>query len=323
MSKDQHALVHKGDMKGHGGWVTAIATGQDVVISASRDKSLIVWKIERDDVAGSYGVPHKRFVGHNHFVQDVNLTVGKDTHAVSASWDGSVRLWDLSNGSSKRFVGHSGDVLSVVFSPDNRRVISGARDKTIKLWNILGQCKKTFPKLHRDWVSAVRCTPAGNGKDSQVVSASWDHTIKVWSPLDSNKMSVIHTLGEHTGYLNTISLSPDGSLCASGGKDGVVMLWDINEGNNLTSHNGGDVVNALAFSPIHYWICIAMPSKIVIWDLVAKQVLDEIVLAEQPKGKMATPIQCVSVAWSADGSVLYAGYTDNTIRVYEVESKSE
>jgi len=318
--KGQYALTHKGDMKGHGGWVTSIATGTDVVISASRDKSLIMWKIERDDTTGTYGVPLKRFVGHNHYVQEVSLTVGKDSHAVSASWDGSIRLWDLASGESKRFVGHSGDVMSVVFAPDNRRVISGSRDKTVKLWNILGQCKQTFPKVHKDWVSAVRCTPAAAGKDSQVVSASWDHSIKVWTPLDSTRLNVAHNLAEHTGYINAISLSPDGSLCASGGKDGIVMLWDINEGTNLTSHNGGDVINALAFSPIHYWICIAMPTKIIVWDLVAKQVLEEIELKEQPTGKMSVPIQCVSVAWSQDGNTLYAGYTDNTIRVYEVES---
>ena len=34
----------------------------------------------------------------------------------------------------------------------------------------------------------------------------------------------------HTGYLNTVTVSPDGSLCASGGKDGQAMLWDLNEG---------------------------------------------------------------------------------------------
>jgi WD40 repeat protein len=37
-----------------------------------------------------------------------------------------------------------------------------------------------------------------------------------------------------------------------------------------------------------------------------------------PTGKKAVPIQCISLAWSPDGSTLYAGYTDNVIRVWNV-----
>ena len=41
--------------------------------------------------------------------------------ALSGSWDGTLRLWDLNNGSTtRRFVGHTKDVLSVAFSHDNR-----------------------------------------------------------------------------------------------------------------------------------------------------------------------------------------------------------
>lgn len=43
--------------------------------------------------------------------------------ALSGSWDGTLRLWDLNTGSTtRRFVGHAKDVLSVAFSVDNRQV---------------------------------------------------------------------------------------------------------------------------------------------------------------------------------------------------------
>lgn len=45
---------------------------------------------------------------------------------------------------TRRFVGHTKDVLSVAFSADNRQIVSGSRDKTIKLWNTLGVCKYTI-----------------------------------------------------------------------------------------------------------------------------------------------------------------------------------
>ena len=39
---------------------------------------------------------------------------------------------------------HTKDVLSVAFSADNRQIVSGSRDKSIKLWNTLGECKYTI-----------------------------------------------------------------------------------------------------------------------------------------------------------------------------------
>lgn len=42
--------------------------------------------------------------------------------ALSGSWDGTLRLWDLSTGATtRRFLGHTKDVLSVAFSVDNRQ----------------------------------------------------------------------------------------------------------------------------------------------------------------------------------------------------------
>lgn len=138
----------------------------------------------------------------------------------------------------------------------------------------------------------------------------------------------------HTGYINTVTVSPDGSLCASGGKDGVTMLWDLNEGKHLYSLEAGDIINALVFSPNRYWLCAATASSIKIWDLETKTQVDELkpefLKDEQKKANPSTTThipsnkqphhQCVSLAWSADGSVLYSGYTDNIIRVWQVRS---
>ncbi len=121
----------------------------------------------------------------------------------------------------------------------------------------------------------------------------------------------------HNGYLNTVTVSPDGSLCASGGKDGQAMLWDLNDNKHLYTLDSGDTINALCFSPNRYWLCAATGNSIKIWDLEHKVIVDEL-KADISKPKEKFVPQCVSLAWSADGQTLYSGYTDNVIRVWQV-----
>jgi len=148
------SLSYRGTLKGHSGWVTAIATtaeSPDMILSASRDKSIIVWSLTRDEF-DNFGVPRKSLHGHNSVVQDVVIS-SDGQFALSASWDKTLRLWDLNTGvTTRRFVGHTNDVLSVSFSADNRQIVSGSRDKTIKLWNTLGECKFNIQEDgHSEW----------------------------------------------------------------------------------------------------------------------------------------------------------------------------
>lgn len=453
-------LTLRATLKGHAGWVTAIATpldpASDVLLTASRDKSVLVWHLERSE--SNYGYPKRSLVGHAHYVQDVVIS-SDGQFALSGSWDGTLRLWDLTTGQTTcRFVGHTKDVLSVAFSVDNRQIVSGSRDKTIRLWNTLGECKYVIaePEGHTEWVSCVRFSPIT--ASPVIVSGGWDKLVKVWSLANCKLKS---NLVGHTGYVNSVTVSPDGSLCASGGKvrdetsewfffcvrggeearnetrpttrttphvkhapvihihdqplraarcrdrpapasssfskerggpggaakkntaaagpkknsfvlsqprrrdkntaspflshpflppcrnalthnqqpstkptlnqhqtnpqpkqpsqDGVAMLWDLAEGKRLYSLDAGDVIHALAFSPNRYWLCAATQQSVKIWDLESKSVVDDL----RPDfarafGRKATPPYCVSLAWSADGATLYAGYTDGAVRVWSV-----
>merc|ERR1712032_399206 len=121
----------------------------------------------------------------------------------------------------------------------------------------------------------------------------------------------------HTCYLNTVTMSPDGSLCASGGKDAKAMLWDLNDGKHLYTLDHADTINALTFSPNRYWLCAATGPTIKIWDLESKNMVEEL-RPEVPGTARADPPQCLSLAWSADGQTLFAGYSDNLIRVWQV-----
>ncbi|KAL4787709.1 WD40 repeat-like protein [Aspergillus varians] len=312
-------LVLRGTLEGHNGWVTSLATSLEnpnMLLSGSRDKTLIIWNLTRDEQA--YGYPKRSLEGHSHIVSDCVIS-SDGAYALSSSWDKSLRLWELSSGQTTRtFVGHTNDVLSVSFSADNRQIVSGSRDRTIKLWNTLGDCKFTITdKGHSEWVSCVRFSP--NPQNPVIVSAGWDKLVKVWE-LASCRLQTDH-IG-HSGYINTVTISPDGSLCASGGKDGVTMLWDLNESKHLYSLHAGDEIHALVFSPNRYWLCAATSSSITIFDLEKKSKVDELKPEYIEKGKKSREPECISLAWSADGQTLFAGYTDNKIRAWGVMSRA-
>ncbi|KAK9375466.1 Aldehyde/histidinol dehydrogenase [Lipomyces chichibuensis] len=296
-------------------WVTCLATtpeNPDLLLSGSRDKTLIVWQLTRDESA--YGVPKRSLHGHSHIVQDAVIS-SDGLYAISASWDKTMRLWELKTGKTiHRFVGHTSDVLSVSFSSDNRQIVSGSRDKTIKLWNILAECKYTITdKGHSDWVSMVRFSP--NPLNPLIVSAGWDKLVKVWN-LELAELQTDHV--GHTGYINALTISPDGTLCASGGKDGSTMLWDLNESKHLYSLDAGDEIHALTFSPNRYWLCAATASSIKVFDLENKVPVDDLKPDFVEGGSKTKVPECISLAWSSDGQNLFAGYTDNMIRVWQV-----
>jgi len=318
MDNESPALSLRALLSGHGLWISAIATGesgpaQDTILTASRDKTLLSWIVPHDETEPK---PRKMLKGHGHFVSDVVMS-SDGQFALSCSWDGMLRLWDINTGNTTRkFVGHTKDVLSVAFSSDNRQIVSGSRDKTIKLWNILGECKYTL-EGHTEWVSCVRFSP--NTQTPIIVSCGWDKLVKVWNcNWLSGDFRLKHNLTGHTGYLNTVTVSPDGSLCASGGKDGTARLWDLNEGKHLYSLEAGSTINALTFSPNRYWLCAGTDTSIKIWDLESKSIVAD--LTKDVKGfnpKNGTPI-CTSLCWKADGNTLYAGYNDGLVRIWDV-----
>jgi len=306
------SLQFRGALTGHRNWVTSIATTYEqsnLVVSASRDKTLMVWELTPD--GEQVGYARRSLTGHGQPVSSVVLS-SDGQFALSGSWDKTLRLWDLNQGTKVRaFAGHEKDVYSVAFSGDNRQIVSSGRDKAIKLWNTLGECKFTITEeTHTDWVSCVVFSPSA--KMPLIVSAGWDKLVKVWN-LGTCKLRT--NLVGHGGVVYTATVSPDGSLCASGGKDATAMLWDVNDGKHLYSLDAGSTVNALAFSPKNYWLVAATETSIKVWDLETKSVLDE--LAATAPSKCGIP-WCVALSWSADGNSLFAGSTDGNIYVYEV-----
>jgi guanine nucleotide-binding protein subunit beta-2-like 1 protein len=277
--KKEYDMVYKGYLKGHNGWVTSMQLfakeGQgNFLISSSRDKNLLIWKLKPEASEDEeLGTPFRLLRGHSHFIQEISLS-NDNLHCLTASWDGLIKMWDVNEGKVIRnFKGHTKDVLSVSFSQDNRQIISGGRDKTIRLWNILGENKYTIESAHNDWVSSVRFSP--DVKQDLFFSTGWDRKVKVW---DKKKMSEFvpdAPINFSTQHLNALSVAPSGAFIATGGKEGVLKIFsvvqkqDLSYGFELARECGlGSIIHCAAFSPRFFWVACGCDNGIKVSSLI-------------------------------------------------------
>jgi len=70
---------------------------------------------------------------------------------------------------------HSSAVVSVAFSPDGTKIVSGSADMTIKVWDV-GALRALKADAHSKIIFSVAFSPDG----TKIVSGSRDGTIKVW-----------------------------------------------------------------------------------------------------------------------------------------------
>jgi len=197
---------------------------------------------------------------------------------VSASDDGTVKIWDASSGTELRtLAGHTSSVTGCAFSPDGHRIVSASRDQTLKIWDAGTGAELRTLTGHTSSVTGCAFSQDGH----RIVSAAGgdDNTAKVW---DAESGAVLRTL-TLTGTGRTVpewapfyrpggffacAFSPDGQRIVSASYDFTLKVWDAESGavrRTLAGH--GDPVSACAFSPDGRRIVSAsMDSTLRVWD---------------------------------------------------------
>ena len=114
--------------------------------------------------------------------------------------------------------GHQHWVNSVAFSPDGKTIVSGSRDKTIRLWDTTGKPIGQPLKGHQDGVNSVAFSPDGK----TIISGSSDKTIRLWN---TTGKPIGQPLIGHEHHVNKVVFSPDGKTIISGSGDNTIRLW--------------------------------------------------------------------------------------------------
>lgn len=224
---------------------------------------------------------------------------------------GTVRIWDVRTWHVQQVLaGFKSDVESVDFSPDNSRIVTGNRDRSVEIWDV-----KTGAILRlldgQGEVFSVAYSPDGKlvAAGSGSSGSGAPGCVSVW---DAETGQRLWTHKGHSERCLSVAFSPDGKLLGSAGNDNTIRLWNPRAGNleRMLETHGVLVVNALAFSPDGKTIaCGGNDGNARLWDLKSETITRTLT------GQGAT-VQ--AVAFSPNGKLLACGCQNGVINVWRL-----
>lgn len=179
--------------------------------------------------------------------------------------------WTSSAPQTKHLMGHTDSVYCLEF--DSKRIISGSRDRTIKVWDIqTGRCLGTFRghygsvlclKFEKDW------DIKGDGAKGFMVSGSSDRRAYVWDIwIEEGGEVRAEVRAVLKGHLDgVLDLRVDKQWIVSCSKDTKIRVWNretLNLHRTLTGHEGP--VNAIGLQN-GFIVSASGDTKMMLWDI--------------------------------------------------------
>jgi len=201
-----------------------------------------------------------RLAGHEDIVYTAKFSLD-GTQVVTASNDGTARVWQLESGQSQVLAGHEWVVQDAVFSPDGTQVVTvGYYDNTARVWNL--ETGESQVLAHEDAVLDAEFSPDG----TQVLTASYDGTARIWDLQTGQFVS----LDDHETGAYSAEFSPDGTRVVTGAVDWgqAVYLWN-RQGQLLARFDGRNPI----FGPEGQTIAVVFDGKAQVYDIETQKAL--------------------------------------------------
>jgi WD40 repeat protein len=111
-------------------------------------------------------------------------------------------------------------VVTVAYSPNGQYIVSGSKDRTLRLWNAhTGQLIGEALQGHEERVNGV----AFSLDSRRIVSGSHDMMLRLWDV--ESGLPLGDPLPGHVGSVSSVAFSPDGTRIVSGSADKTIRLW--------------------------------------------------------------------------------------------------
>ncbi|XDV30660.1 hypothetical protein PO909_033525 [Leuciscus waleckii] len=203
-----------------------------------------------------------------------SLFVPGDRQIILGTKSGKIQIFDLASGSLLETTdAHDGALWSMCLSPDQRGIVTGGADKTVKFWDFelikdqdSGMSKKLTVKHTRtlqldEDVLCVRCSP-----DQRLLAVSLlDCTVKIFY---TDSLKFFLSLYGHKLPVLCLDISHDSALIATGSADRNVKIWGLDFGDchrSMFAHD--DSVMFLQFVPkTHLFFTAGKDRRIKQWD---------------------------------------------------------
>lgn len=196
-----------------------------------------IWKIALDDAKNKLAVAHGLQLSlllterENNFQKAWTVTTHGNTisslmfsHdgtllAAGSCDDGLIRIIDTRNGNIRQmFRGHENSVLGLSFLKDERFLISGSTDGTVKVWDLKPPSPVAISIFQGHMVTAMALAP-----DEKILATGGiDKTLEFWDLSTGTKIAV---LTGHRDQINCVQFSPDGRNIATTDCDGALKIW--------------------------------------------------------------------------------------------------
>ena len=161
-------------------------------------------------------------------------------------------------------------ILVSDFSNDGRRLVTGANQGSVDIWDpVTGE---RLQKLigHTKHVHAVDFSSDG----TLVASGSSDHSVHIWDLSHPERPVVLST---HATPVTCVQFSPDGTVLATAQGDRLVRFWNPNTGEPAgTLPESAAIVQHLRFSPDGTVLATSAGNLIQLWDVTSMQPMMEL-----------------------------------------------